>query len=61
MSFYRKKYARLVLWLKTSRLERELTMRELAEKLGAPHSFVQKIEFMERRLDFHEHLIPRKI
>lgn len=31
-------------------------MRALAEKMGVPHSFVQKIETMERRLDVIEYL-----
>ncbi len=32
-------------------------MRELAETLGKPHSFVQKVETMERRLDVYEYTI----
>lgn len=31
-------------------------MRALAEKLDVPHSFVQKIETMERRLDVMEYV-----
>lgn len=29
-------------------------MRELGEKINEPHSFVQKVESMERRLDVYE-------
>lgn len=31
-------------------------MRALADKLEVPHSFVQKIETMERRLDVMEYV-----
>lgn len=31
-------------------------MRALADKLAVPHSFVQKIEMMERRLDVMEYI-----
>ena len=30
-------------------------MRELASRLDEPHSFVQKVETMERRLDVFEY------
>lgn len=30
-------------------------MRDLAIKIGEPHSFVQKVESMERRLDVYEY------
>ena len=30
-------------------------MRELATRIGEPHSFVQKVESMERRLDVYEY------
>lgn len=32
-------------------------MRELAATLGKPHSFVQKVEILERRLDVHEYTV----
>lgn len=41
-------------WLKQSREAQGLTMRDLAAKLGKPHSFVQKVECGERRLDVVE-------
>nr|WP_281286397.1 helix-turn-helix transcriptional regulator [Pleionea sediminis] len=42
------------MWLKESRNLRGLSMRELGERIDEPHSFVQKIESMERRLDAYE-------
>lgn len=46
----------LLSWLKNNRIEKELTMRDLAEKLKTQHSFVQKVESGERRLDLIEYL-----
>ena len=37
-------YAALITWLKQAREEQGLTMRELAERLEEPHTFVQKVE-----------------
>lgn len=51
------KYAALISWLKQSRIDQGLSMRALAEILGEPHSFVQKVEMMERRLDVYEYSI----
>jgi len=48
------KYAHLIAWLKKSRSAQGLTMRELAERLDEPHSFVQKTELLERKLDVYE-------
>ncbi|WP_041590456.1 helix-turn-helix domain-containing protein [Teredinibacter turnerae] len=47
-------YRRLVEWLKHARLAHGWSMRELASKIDEPHSFVQKVEWMERRLDVYE-------
>ena len=47
---------RLRAWLKSSRERQNMTMRELAEKLDAPHSFVGKTEQGERRLDVVEYV-----
>lgn len=33
------------------------SMRDLAAQLGEPHSFVQKVESLERRLDVFEYCI----
>jgi len=49
------KYASLVAWLKQARVDQGISMRELASRLGEPHSFVQKVETMERRLDVFEY------
>lgn len=38
-------------WLRSERLRLGLTMRELAHRLDRPHSFVQRIEEGDRRLD----------
>jgi len=55
-SLHSPEYARLVAWLKEQRESQELSMRDLAEKLGTPHSFVGKTEQGERRLDVVEYL-----
>ena len=41
----------LTSWLKDKRKEKGHTMRSLATLLGTSHSFIGKIEKMERRLD----------
>lgn len=46
--------AALLAWLKEARVSRGLSMRDVAAKLGKPHSYVQKIESGERRLDVVE-------
>lgn len=40
--------------IKAARIERGLSQRELARRLGKPHSFVNKTEQLERRLDILE-------
>lgn len=32
-------------------------MRALAERLAVPHSFIQKVEMMERKLDVLEYVV----
>jgi hypothetical protein len=32
-------------------------MRELAERIGEPHSVVQKVEMLQRRLDVYEYTV----
>ena len=49
------KYASLVKWLKQAREDQGVSMRELASRIDEPHSFVQKVEIMERRLDVFEY------
>lgn len=53
-AIYSKQYRRLVEWLKAARQSRGWSMRELGDRIDEPHSFVQKVESMERRLDVFE-------
>lgn len=46
----------LTRWLKQTRESQQLSMRALAERIGKPHSFVQKVEQGERRLDVVEYV-----
>ncbi|MFW2082331.1 helix-turn-helix domain-containing protein [Acinetobacter guillouiae] len=41
-------------WLKDQRKAQHLTMRSLAQRIEKPHSFIQRIEDGERRLDIVE-------
>ena len=43
-------------WLKQARQDQNLSMRALAERMEKPHSFVQKVEQGERRLDVVEYV-----
>ena len=43
--------------IKAFRMERGLSQRELARRLGKPPSFVNKIEQLERRLDVVELIV----
>ena len=43
-------------WLREAREGQGLSMREMASRLGRPHSFVQKVETGERRLDVVEYV-----
>lgn len=49
-------YAEFVGWLKRARDDQSIGMRELAERLGRPHSYVAKIEGKARRLDVCEYV-----
>ena len=46
----------LTKWLKQERESQELSMRALAERMDKPHSYVQKVEQGERRLDVVEYV-----
>lgn len=48
------KNQKLLAWLKEARESQGLSMRDFAERLEKPHSFVGKIETAERRLDVAE-------
>lgn len=50
------KYVALINWLKAARTDQGLSMRDLARRLDEPHSFVQKVEILERRLDVSEYV-----
>lgn len=43
-------------WLKTQRKAQHLTMRSLAQRMARPHSFVQRVEEGDRRLDVVEYV-----
>ena len=42
-------------WLKSQRKAQNLTMRNLAQRMTRPHSFVQRVEEGDRRLDVVEY------
>ena len=46
----------LTQWLKSMREEQHLSMRTLAERMEKPHSYIQKVEQGERRLDVVEYV-----
>lgn len=43
-------------WLKHQRKSQHLTMRSLAQRMARPHSFVQRVEEGDRRLDIVEYV-----
>jgi len=51
-----KSYKSLIDWLKKSRVEKGITMRELALELNVSHSWISKVENLERRLDLYEYM-----
>jgi len=53
-TIYTGEYQALVLWLRAQRAARGMTMRDLAEILDVPHSFIGKVETRERRIDLVE-------
>ena len=46
----------LTQWLKQMRESQQLSMRALAERMDKPHSYIQKVEQGERRLDVVEYV-----
>lgn len=54
-SIHTQEYKALIAWLKENREKRGLTMRELADKLDVSHSWIGKVEQLERRLDVYEY------
>ncbi len=55
-SIYTQEMLALCGWLKAERERSTLSMRGLADRLGKPHSYVQKVEQGERRLDVVEYV-----
>ena len=53
-SIYTNEMQTLIQWLKSERKKQNLSMRALAERMGKPHSYIQKVEQGERRLDVVE-------
>lgn len=53
-SIHSHQYQTLISWLKEARIERGISMRELAQRLEVPHSFIGKVEQCERRIDVVE-------
>ncbi len=50
------KYLSLLAWLREAREGKGLSMRELAQQIDQPHSWIGKIETAERRLDVLEYV-----
>ncbi|CAA0222821.1 MULTISPECIES: helix-turn-helix domain-containing protein [Acinetobacter calcoaceticus/baumannii complex] len=55
-SIYTNEMNVLCQWLKSQRKAQKLTMRSLSERMDRPHSFIQKVEQGERRLDVVEYV-----
>lgn len=55
-SIYTSEMLTLRNWLKHQRKAQKLSMRHLADRMDKPHSFVQKVEQGERRLDVVEYV-----
>lgn len=55
-SIHSSEMQRLQHWLKDNRERQGLSMRDVGLRIERPHSFVQKIETGERRLDVVEYL-----
>ncbi|WP_335967952.1 helix-turn-helix transcriptional regulator [Acinetobacter bereziniae] len=43
-------------WLRNQRKAQKITMRTLAKRMDRPHSFVQRVEEGDRRLDLVEYV-----
>ena len=49
-------YEHLIKWLKQSRLDKNLTIRDLAVLIDEPFQFVSKVENCQRRLNVYEYV-----
>ena len=50
------RYKALIDWLKSTRIEHGLSVRDLGKLLDEPHQFVVKIETCERKLNVFEYV-----
>lgn len=50
------KYQKLLAWIKEERLNRGLSVRDLALKIDEPFQFVSKIETGQRKLNIYEYV-----
>ncbi|RZQ52524.1 hypothetical protein C1E23_13745 [Pseudoalteromonas phenolica] len=50
------RYKALIEWLKSARIEKGLSVRDLGKLLDEPHQFVVKIETCERKLNVFEYV-----
>lgn len=50
------KYEELLDWLKAGRLNKGLSVRELALIIDEPFQFISKIETAQRKLNIHEYV-----
>ena len=55
-SIYTPAYRALLDWLRESRKARHLSMRDVGQRMGMPHSWIGKVETGERRLDVTEYV-----
>jgi len=50
------KYEALIDWLKKARVDKNLTIRELATLIDEPFQFISKVENCQRRLNVYEYV-----
>lgn len=50
------RYKALITWLKSARIDKGLSVRDLGKLLDEPHQFVVKIETYERKLNVFEYV-----
>ena len=53
-------YRAVIATLRTVRMEAGISQRQMAQRLGKPPSFVNKIELIERRIDVLEFIAVAK-
>ncbi len=55
-SIYSPAYRALLAWLRNSRIQQNLSMRDVGRKMGTTHTWIGKVETGERRLDITEYV-----